>query len=557
MYTTVREIMNLEPFSDAQIISGIGGMDNIIKSVTVMDLPDLGNWLKGYELVLANGYTIKDDICNQRKLIMDLKEKNSSALAIKLKRFLDEIPEEVKDLSNKFDIPIIVVSNSFSWIDIIDPVVQSIVNKQHKIIDETIKIQNEIMKVTLEGGDLNNICSFVSKVIEKPLSILDVKFDLLGYSDNFNWEMSLKGINNHGLFLRNMMSESKEINLNYYVYFNKYLNEYNKKLFLLPIEHYNKLYGYIAIVADVNFTEMSEIDIARLQSISVMCALEIIKKEESRNIGRRFRNAFLAELIEGNYRLQEEIIERAKLIDIKIYDEYMLVLFNLDIFSNYALIQEKNRNKFQFDINNLIDVLKENIFELKDVLFYDKGNILIGFLPNISEISENYKEIISKIRSYMYKCLKKGKINIGVSDWSPVYKLKEAYNKAYLSLKVSDFFNNNNCVFYDELGILKFFIEKNGDINFDFIDDFYGQTIQPLVVYDKKNNTNLLDTLKNYLINDCSIIKTAQSLFIHENTLRARLFRIESLTGKSVRNNDDLFDLNLGMRIYFFVLNKS
>ena len=87
MYTTVREIMNLEPFSDAQIISGIGGMDNIIKSVTVMDLPDLGNWLKGYELVLANGYTIKDDICNQRKLIMDLKEKNSSALAIKLKRF--------------------------------------------------------------------------------------------------------------------------------------------------------------------------------------------------------------------------------------------------------------------------------------------------------------------------------------------------------------------------------------------------------------------------------------------------------------------------------------
>lgn len=33
----------------------------------------------------------------------------------------------------------------------------------------------------------------------------------------------------------------------------------------------------------------------------------------------------------------------------------------------------------------------------------------------------------------------KGKINIGVSDWSPVYKLKEAYNKAYISLKVSDF----------------------------------------------------------------------------------------------------------------------
>lgn len=87
----------------------------------------------------------------------------------------------------------------------------------------------------------------------------------------------------------------------------------------------------------------------------------------------------MAELIEGNYRLQEEIIERAKLIDIKIYDEYILVLFNLDIFSNYALIQEKNRNKFQFDINNLIDVLKENIFELKNVMFYDKGNILIGF----------------------------------------------------------------------------------------------------------------------------------------------------------------------------------
>jgi DNA-binding PucR family transcriptional regulator len=72
--------------------------------------------------------------------------------------------------------------------------------------------------------------------------------------------------------------------------------------------------------------------------------------------------------------------------------------------------------------------------------------------------------------------------------------------------------------------------------------------VDRLIEYDTKRRTALLDTLERYLAERRSVIESARELFIHPNTLRQRLGRIEDLTGLKL-DEDDLLSLELAIKL--------
>ena len=69
--------------------------------------------------------------------------------------------------------------------------------------------------------------------------------------------------------------------------------------------------------------------------------------------------------------------------------------------------------------------------------------------------------------------------------------------------------------------------------------------VDRLIDYDARRRTALLDTLERYLAERRSVIESARELFIHPNTLRQRLARIEDLTGLKL-DEDDLAVARVG-----------
>ena len=72
--------------------------------------------------------------------------------------------------------------------------------------------------------------------------------------------------------------------------------------------------------------------------------------------------------------------------------------------------------------------------------------------------------------------------------------------------------------------------------------------VDQLIAYDRRRRTALLDTLERYLSERRSVIESARALFIHPNTLRQRLGRIEELTGLAL-DRDDLLSLELAIKL--------
>jgi GAF domain-containing protein len=98
---------------------------------------------------------------------------------------------------------------------------------------------------------------------------------------------------------------------------------------------------------------------------------------------------------------------------------------------------------------------------------------------------------------------------------------------------------------YSELGAYRYLVHIAPE---EAPHDRMRTAVDLLIAYDTKRRTALLDTLERYLAERRSVIDCARALFIHPNTLRQRLGRIEELTDLDL-DEDDLLSLELAIRL--------
>jgi GAF domain-containing protein len=78
--------------------------------------------------------------------------------------------------------------------------------------------------------------------------------------------------------------------------------------------------------------------------------------------------------------------------------------------------------------------------------------------------------------------------------------------------------------------------------------DRHWRGVEALLEHDRRRGTALVATLERYLALRRSVVETARELFIHPNTLRQRLARIERVAGIDV-GSEDLLALELAIKL--------
>jgi len=86
---------------------------------------------------------------------------------------------------------------------------------------------------------------------------------------------------------------------------------------------------------------------------------------------------------------------------------------------------------------------------------------------------------------------------------------------------------------YEALGPYRYLLSGE-----DSIRDRYQSRIQRLVEYDQRRATELLKTLEAHLEHQGNMVRTARILYMHPNTLRQRLARIERVAGLDLDHED-------------------
>lgn len=321
-------------------------------------------------------------------------------------------------------------------------------------------------------------------------------------------------------------------------------------LLLFPVTLNHVKYGYIALAIDESISEPRPSEIMKIQQLGLFVALHSTKQNEINNATRRFNSLLMDRLLQDNTLTQENAEALLAPMDKKIHRQYYAVQFLYDEIEDInAFVLLNNR------VGLFYEAVEKQISESEHILFFEKPGAQIILLPYPIE---NLDTILFQLRSIFLETMKIAHTFVGISDPMPLYQLKTAYNQssrvAYYLRAIN---SSRQYCRYSELGVLKYFMDNEGRLDDAFLHSTYESYISPLVKHDEIYNSQLLYSLERYVGNNCSKVKTAQELFIHKNTLRARLATIGRILNIDIDSVEDLLNLQLALKLRYFFDNTK
>jgi GAF domain-containing protein len=127
-----------------------------------------------------------------------------------------------------------------------------------------------------------------------------------------------------------------------------------------------------------------------------------------------------------------------------------------------------------------------------------------------------------------------GSIAVGVSDvCSGRADLAKGFIEADYAARVGPFVGAGPVCAYAELGAYRYVVAGAAGVR-----DGSHKRLERLVDYERRRGTELLRTLEVYLDQKGNVARTARAMYMHPNTLRQRLARIEAVTGLDLERED-------------------
>lgn len=128
-----------------------------------------------------------------------------------------------------------------------------------------------------------------------------------------------------------------------------------------------------------------------------------------------------------------------------------------------------------------------------------------------------------------------GPLAIGISNvCQGAGSFARGFDEAASAAQVGALLRGASGVFsYEDLGPYRYVLTVDGAVR-----DRYQAGLERLVEYERRRGTDLLGTLETFLEHQGNIAQTARRLYMHPNTLRQRLVRIERVAGVNLDNED-------------------
>lgn len=520
MGIVLKELLALDFFKDFQVVAGRKGLNKEIQGVTVQDAPDSFRWSRGRELILTSGYSISMEPDSIRQAFAEGSLQCCCALMVKEGRYFDKIPQNVVDECEAHGFPLIRMPYEVPYMDVMNQVNIAVLNRT-------------IRRFRIES---NNVFQFPTltykeRKIKKILQAVEIEMNFPGFvydldekksyysSSNFVRITESFGLRDEDYY--NPPSECKEYILCDYIHMKRYrmIHEYESdgshiSWVLIPIIIESEVKAYFVVMESREFLDYFDeysIRIAFLMLQGVYEQVMVVRSLE--NTG--FEN-FVLMALNSDEENPKHLFNQAFQQGIAVDATFICTKFHQQ---NEALTARKERNQF-------IDIFHHcSLAENGRLAFIDENDGVIlteakeGHLIDKARLQEGLLEFGEKIAE---KC---GGMDLKFGVWfqeKPLLEIRKAVQKCSKAIEIGmKIFPQRMVWDYEVLGPLAWLQIPRDE--FEQSMQQYGRLLK-----DEKNR-ELIKTLKVYLENNMNYSATAEKLYLHINTVRKRIEKIDSL----------------------------
>lgn len=535
MAITVKSVLELKGFKEAKLVAGKSGLQNRINNASLMEVPDIFNYVDANDLLITTLYPIYDDDEAIKALIPRLAEKKLGGICIKPARYISEIPPIMIKQADELGFPIIQLPADANLSTLVNQILELALNKHVNILKFRNFVHEQLMNLFLRGADIKTLIESLAKMVRFPVLLLDRELEVIYVSQELeNQKINIIPVSpgsgpQNGEF--SVKIDHREYQENSYI---KYSIKAGKTSF-----------GYIVLLKgekeDPNL-------IVAVEQAALLIASVFYKNNAVLEKEKNFQDAFIRDILQGKIKSQIETINKAKAFG-----------WNLEFPQVIAVIRVKDEDElkkkhlYEYLISSgMVEgtfsrKLSVNTNRIKTVYLDDSLVVFINALF-ISSIKESCLEIGQSIIERLKERVKMG---IGISNIiENISRFPGAYREAQDTLNLGDILNKGSFVSHYEDYRMFHLIKEIKDT--DSLREFLNEKLGKLIAYDQTNEIDLMNTLKVIMEENFNIKKAAEKLFIHYNTLRYRVEKIKEL-GVNFENGFEIGELVLAYNIYLWL----
>ncbi|WP_342514411.1 PucR family transcriptional regulator ligand-binding domain-containing protein [Sporosarcina sp. FSL K6-1522] len=534
----VEDLFFVDVFQEATVLAGHVGLKRDVGAIEISETPDVIHFLAENSLVVTTGYAFKDDplaLCN---LISEINERPCAGIAIKLKRFIDTIPQPVLDLANELDFPIIQIPESLTLGTVAHQLLSFIWDNQIEELFYAIHIHKKFTNMMIKGYKLQTLIENLSSLLKCPILLLDPIGDVTSFSNHFQKStMQTVMTKVEGLFKNNMDSYRENDTL---LIPNPNAEGTDISIRIFKVKTMRP-YPYLLIIFNPEKLPYPSSQLA-IEQASTVISFTLLKNEAIRESSRLLENNFFTSLVDGNISSKQEIIHGGKLHGLIDKLAYICVVCKIDG-EQYST---DNMNKLYDHLSKYIkssffEITTENIIFMKDASFV----ILLQSPANTTCDSKILiEERLEEFQQNIYANLKIP-LSFGVGSlYNDVTAIPSSYTEAVEAwTKGAEIFQHQFINFYEPkqlIELIRLIPEEN-------LAKFYENNLRSLAYPKNKDEEDLVNTLLVYLDNNCEIAMTSRKLYVHRNTVKYRIAKCEDILGYSIHDSQNSLHLRTAL----------
>jgi len=522
----VKDLFTVPHFRDARLVAGEQGLDKTIRSINVMEVPDVIDWVRPGEFLMTTGYPFRDDPGVLETLIAQLSAKGISALGIKPKRFIDAIPASAIESAERHGLPLIELPPGTTFSEAVREVMERVlVNESKDLTILQVRVQR-LSQVLLNGGGPGNFLNHLQAMIGLPVVLLDPANCWIASSEaaercdrleDYDWEALRKSI---GLGSQTVLNGPEGVRIHVSV--------------LLE----DRLQSYLLLVFEQG-AGYSAVDVLTVNWAGRLLGLEISNELARKSVEAKYFDQFLQDWIAGRIVSDADLRLRAEACGWQVVDS---AVYHVGIAS---FTGDKPDLRQLMDWAKLLN--RDSVFHRNDTKWTVIDGELVVLLTQAGDGVSNCElaaGMLRKIAERRSSVLCFGREAMRREEVSGSYRDAKRAKAIQEACKLE-----GPVVRYDELGIYMLLYRLLGTEELEVFKRFYLEPILSLEGRSKPPGT-LLNTLKTYFACNCNAKETAERMFIHYNTVGYRLERVRSELGFDIDEPETRLMLQLAIKVY-------
>ena len=541
----LRDAMKIYPFSRAELIGGAAGLDRVVESANIQEVPHVERWLKQGEILFSAGYAFQGLEISLEEMMERVNHLGAAALAVKPGQYLQEIPLDMIACANRIGLPLFRLPEDLPYMDCIIPILERITQKQLFQLRRVESIHEQLTRSILRAEGTDGICLTLYQVTGQPVFLLApsgkaVLARCLG-----------DALEDYELLIRERFLASRlapnptQLKPNQC---NMLQFEGGNKAICVPIVVQGERLAYLLL--DCTDCQLPDMDLIAFEHASSLIAIELLKEQALVEQEQKIREKLLEDLLMKRYGDEGMLYRRGLSVGIDLEKPYCIFLVDPDSFEDY--IRQELVGHSEADIqtikNRIHEVIRSEMrrFPGPQLLLNNSVSVVGMISVRRDEDVQLCREILTGMVQKLMALYPKLGFSAGIGRVkTDIREAEVSLREARLALNCSrlpQLRRQGRTVCFEELGALSFLSELTDS---GAMREYYASHLGPLLDYDASHNTELVNTLDCYFRCGQNLRQTAEKLFIHKNSVIYRLRKAEALIGAPLSDSLMAFDLQL------------